>query len=69
MSWERQAGEVDIEILDCSTGGLRIVSPAAIPEGVNLRIRVASNLGREEVMTARMMWQEIIGESSSLGVP
>jgi hypothetical protein len=56
MSWELRPGEVDIEIQDCSLGGLMITSPIAIPENVNLRIRLDANQDDEVVMTAKTAW-------------
>ena len=76
MSWELQADEVDIEIEDCSIGGLKINSQTKIPENVNLRIRVSAKSdesdsadGQEESqIDARTVWQKEHDEGYLVGL-
>ena len=57
MSWELTAGEVDIEIHDCSSGGLKVSCQTDIPENLRLRIRVAMTNCEELIINARLRWQ------------
>ena len=57
MSWELHSGEVEIQIEDCSPGGLRITSPTVLPENVRLRIRVTIDEGEAAIIDARSVWQ------------
>tara|TARA_R110002049_G_scaffold2750_2_gene21596 strand:- start:442598 stop:443461 length:864 start_codon:yes stop_codon:yes gene_type:complete len=55
MTWELHSGEIDIEIQDCSTGGLKVLSPTTIPDDVRLRIRVEAD--EDIVIEAKSVWQ------------
>ncbi len=57
ISWELQAGDVDIEVQDCSPGGLKISSPTAIPD--DLRLRICIDMGDDEqlLVDAKSVWQ------------
>lgn len=57
LSWELHQGEIDVEIQDCSTGGLKVCSEAPIPDDVQVRILV--DMGGEEpmVIDARTVWK------------
>lgn len=68
MSWELQPGEVDIEIQDCSSGGMMISSQVEIPSDVCVRVRIATPDGQQVVVDARTAWQneDIEGYCSGL---
>jgi hypothetical protein len=57
ISWELQPGNVEIEIQDCSPGGLKISSPVTIPD--DLRLRICVDVGEEEplLVDAKSVWQ------------
>ncbi len=57
ISWELQPGEFDVEIHDCSPGGLKLSSQTCLPDDLRLRIRV--DVGEEEpiVVDAKTVWQ------------
>ena len=57
LSWELQPGEIDIEIHDCSSDGMRISSPVEIPDDVRLRIRVEEGGDERFVVDAKSVWQ------------
>lgn len=58
MSWELHSGEIDIEIHDCSVGGLKIsTSYGRIPDDVCLRIRVDGPDDLPMIIDARTVWQ------------
>ncbi len=57
MSWELQQGEINVEIKDCSTGGLKIRSPKPIPDDLLVRIRVDMGDDDPLVIDARPVWQ------------
>jgi hypothetical protein len=55
---ELQSSEIDIEIQDCSLGGLKIYTQAEIPDEARLRIRVGMD-GEEQVeVNAKTRWQQ-----------
>ena len=56
MSWQLNPGEVDVEIKDCSPGGVKVVSEQPIPENVRLRIRVEMGDGDEAIIDAKAVW-------------
>ena len=68
MSWELQPGEVDIEIRDCSMGGLRIASETAIPDDVCVRIRIDVDDGEHVIVDARKAWQTEHEDGCSMGL-
>ncbi len=57
MAWELQRDEIDIDIEDCSVGGLKITSPKAIPDNIRLRIRIHMDDEGEAILSARSVWQ------------
>ena len=56
MSCELRRGEEEIEIRDCSHGGLKIISKTPLPEGVMLRIRTEAD-DEKLVIDAKTVWQ------------
>lgn len=58
ISWELQQGEFDIQIQDCSPGGLKLLAQQPLPEDLSMRIRV--NVGEDEplVVSAKPIWQQ-----------
>ena len=58
MSWELQSGEIDIEIHDCSIGGLKISCADEIPDDARLRIRVESVANEEAIIDAKAVWKD-----------
>jgi len=58
LNWELHDSQVDIDIQDCSPGGLRISLSEPIPEGTRLRIQVPSGRDQEDVtIAAKTVWQ------------
>ena len=57
MSWELQPGEIDIQIEDCSLGGLRILANREFPSNVRLRIRINVGDERDAIFDTRPVWQ------------
>jgi hypothetical protein len=55
---ELQSSEIDIEIQDCSLGGLKIYTQTEIPDAARLRIRVGMEGGEQEVVNAKTRWQK-----------
>jgi len=68
MSWELQAGAVDIKILDCSTEGMKISSQTAIPENVRLRVRLDMESEEPIVVEAATIWQREDNDRHLAGV-
>jgi len=68
MSWELQAGEVDIEIQDCSQGGLMVSSQTPVPDDVCVRIRFETHDGDPVTIAARTAWQKEDEEGYSMGL-
>ncbi len=56
-TWELRSGEIDIEIQDCSLGGLKIYSQTEVPDDTRLRIRVDIGDGEQMVVDAKTRWQ------------
>lgn len=68
MSWELQAGEVDVKILDCSPEGMKVSSNAAIPESGSLRIRLETDNDEPLLIEATTVWQREEDEQHLAGV-
>ena len=68
VSWELQAGEVDIEIQNCSLSGLKIFSQSAIPENGRLRIRIQTSQDHQVVMDVKTAWRVEHQTGCSVGV-
>ncbi|TWT89439.1 PilZ domain-containing protein [Stieleria varia] len=68
MSWELQAGEVDVTVCDCSPGGLKIISKTPIPDATRLRIRMTPDGGDELVINAKSVWQTEDADTYVVGV-
>ncbi|QDT12361.1 PilZ domain-containing protein [Planctomycetes bacterium K23_9] len=58
LNWELHESQVDIEIQDCSSGGLKIALKEPLPEGARLRIHVLSpDTDEETIIAAKTVWQ------------
>ena len=57
ISWELQPGETDIQIQDCSPGGLKLSSAVPLPDDLRLRIRVDVSDDEQMVVDAKTIWQ------------
>jgi hypothetical protein len=68
MSWELQSGEVDIEVQDCSLGGLKIASQTAVPDNVCVRVRIEVGDGEHVTIDARTAWQTEQEYGCSMGL-
>ncbi len=56
LSWPLNPTEIDVDLHDYSTGGLKLLSPVAIPEEVRLRIRMEVGQAEELTVEARAVW-------------
>lgn len=58
ISWELQPGEFDVEIHDCSPGGMKVSSQTNLPD--DLRLRLCIDVGEDEpvVVDAKTVWQQ-----------
>jgi hypothetical protein len=68
MSWELQPGEIDVEVQDCSLGGLKISTHSAIPDNVCVRIRIEVGDGEHVTIDARTAWQNEQEDGCSMGL-
>ncbi|MGB7346025.1 MAG: PilZ domain-containing protein [Pirellulaceae bacterium] len=69
VNWELHDQPIDVEIQDCSMGGLRIASQQQIPAGARLRIQVTSNDGEDETLiAAKTVWQSELAEGFEVGL-
>lgn len=68
VSWELRQGELDIQIKDCSPGGLKIFSPEQIPNDKRLRIRVTECDQELMLVEAKAVWQSAQAEGCEAGV-
>lgn len=58
VRWPLHQGEVDVEVQDYSTGGMKIVSSAPIPDDVRLRVRIDLDGDDELVIDVKSVWQD-----------
>ena len=69
LEWELGEESVEVEIKDCSQGGLKIVSPSPIPEDARLRLHVLSEeTGHDTVIAAKAIWQRNLDEGCETGL-
>lgn len=68
MSWELQPGEVDVEVQDCSPGGLQISTHSVIPDNVCVRVRIEVGDGEHVTIDARTAWQDEQKDGCSMGL-
>ncbi len=57
ISWELNTEDVEIEIQDCSRGGLKLFSKTKLPMDANMRILVQVAAGEEMVMEGVTVWE------------
>ncbi len=55
VAWPLSAEEIDVELLDYSSGGMKVQSLERLPENTRLRVRFESN-GREISIEAKSVW-------------
>lgn len=67
LSWELKQGDVPVKVVDCSPGGMKLISQVPIPDDVGLRVRI-DVCGRDMDIDARYVWQEKQGEEYLCGV-
>ncbi len=68
MSLELQPGEVDVEIQDCSLGGISISSQTAIPNNARARIRIEIGDQQHVIVDAKAVWQVEHDNGCSVGL-
>jgi PilZ domain len=59
ISWQLQPGEIDAELQDCSSGGLKLLASAPVPLNSRLRIRFEDEQGDDGWITVEgnSVWQ------------
>jgi hypothetical protein len=68
VRWPLHQGEVDVEVQDYSTGGMKIVSSAPIPDDVRLRVRIDLEGDEQLVIDVKSVWQDSSDEGCVSGV-
>jgi len=68
VSWPLHQGEVDVELQDYSSGGMKLVSSFPIPDDVRLRIRIDLDDDSELVVDAKSVWQKKAEDGCVAGV-
>lgn len=68
LSYELQPGEIDVEVKDCSLGGMKIATASTIPNDVCVRMQVDVGDGEEVVIDARTVWQNETEDGCSVGL-
>ena len=68
MTWELEQREVEIEIKDCSRGGMQVLSPQVIPDDVRVRIHVDTGEEALTVISARAAWQRKVDDGYMAGL-
>lgn len=68
VRWPLHQGEVDVEVQDYSTGGMKIVSQAPIPDDVRLRVRIDVEDSEQLVIDVKSVWQDDSEEGHVAGV-
>lgn len=67
VAWQLNTGEVEVQIKDYSSGGLRVESSLPIPADARLRIRI--ELSDEElVLTGKSVWQQESADRFMAGI-
>lgn len=68
LSWPLCGREVDVQLIDFSNGGMKLVSPLPVPDDAKLRFRVQVGDNEELVVQAKLAWLNEFDEGCVVGV-
>jgi hypothetical protein len=68
VRWPLQQGEVDVEVQDYSTGGMRISSSLPIPDDVRMLVRIDLADNDQLVIDVKTVWQHDSDDGCVAGV-
>jgi hypothetical protein len=69
LDWELGEETIDVEIKDCSQGGLKILTQVEIPPDARLRLHVNSDdTGEDTIIAAKTIWQRKVDGGHEAGL-
>jgi hypothetical protein len=69
LDWELGEESIDVEIKDCSQGGLKVMTQVEIPPDARLRLHVKSEAtGEDPIIAAKTIWQREVENGHEAGL-